>query len=127
MRRRDADLCRTRAAGCYSNSNMKHARTLAIAATLLLPGCATLEWHKDGAAAETRDRDLAACSAKAQSEAWRFDNLQPPQVAVDAQGRVIAVQPPRRDSQRFLAEQDLLRACMQERGYALRESTSKTD
>ena len=106
---------------------MERSRTLAIAAALLLPGCATLEWHKVGGTDETRDRDLAACSAKAQSEAWRFDLLPPPQVAVDAQGRVIAVQPPRQDSRRFLAEQDLLRACMQERGYALRESTAKTN
>lgn len=104
---------------------MKHARTLAMVATLLLPGCTTLEWHKDGAAAETRDRDLAACSAKAQAEARRFDLPQPPQVAVDAQGRVIAVQAPRQDNQRFLAEQDLLRTCMQAHGYTLRESATK--
>jgi hypothetical protein len=106
---------------------MKRSRNLAVAAALLLAGCATLEWHRDGGTAESRDRDLAACSAKAQAEAWRFDLLPPPQVAVDAQGRVIAVQPPRQDSQRFLAEQDLLRACMQQRGYALRESAAKTD
>ncbi len=106
---------------------MKHSLTWIAAAALLLPGCAALEWHKDGAAAETRDRDLATCTAKAQAEAWRFDRLPPPQVTVDAQGRVIAVQPPRQDSQRFLAEQDLLRACMRERGYTLRESAAKAN
>jgi hypothetical protein len=100
---------------------MKRSCTVAITATLLLPGCATLEWHRDGGTAEARDRDFAACSTKAQAEARRFDALPPPQVAVDAQGRVIAVQPPRQDNRRFLAEQDLLRACMQERGYSLRE------
>ncbi len=106
---------------------MKRSRTLAIAAVLLLPGCATLEWHKDGAAAETRDRDLAACAARAQAEARRFDSLPPPQVSVDARGRAIAVQPPRPDNERFLAEQDLLRACMQERSYTLRETGAKAD
>jgi len=105
---------------------MKRSCTLAITATLLLPGCATLEWHKDGSTAESRDRDFSACSAKAQAEAWRHDALPPPQVAVDAQGRVITVQPPRQDSRRFLAEQDLLRACMLARGFVLRESTAKT-
>ncbi|MBX3651776.1 MAG: hypothetical protein KF771_10445 [Burkholderiales bacterium] len=104
---------------------MKRHCTLVVTAALLLPGCAMLEWHKDGGTAETRDRDLAACAAKAQAEALRFDVLPPPQVTVDAQGRVIAVQPPRQDNQRFLAEQDLLRACMRERGYVLRESAAK--
>ncbi len=103
---------------------MLRSRTWTVAAALLISGCATLEWHKDGATAEIRDRDLASCLAKAQAEARRFDNPPPPQVAVDAQGRVIAVQPPRQDSQRFLAEQDLLRSCMQERGYRLRESAT---
>jgi hypothetical protein len=106
---------------------MKRPRILAIAAALLLPGCATLEWHKDGAATETRDRDLAACAAKARAETPRFEGLPPPQVTVDAQGRAIAVQPPRRDSERFLAEQELLRACMREQGYTLRETGAKAD
>jgi hypothetical protein len=106
---------------------MKHSRTLTLVAALLLPGCTTLEWHKDGATAETRDRDFTACAAKAQADTRHLTLLPPPQVVVDAQGRVIPVQPPRQDSERFIAEQDLLRACMQARGYALRESAAKTN
>jgi len=103
-----------------------HSRTLHVAAAglALLSGCASLEWHKDGTAAETRDRDFNACAAKAQADTRRLSLLPPPQVVVDTQGRVIAVQPPRQDSERFIAEQDLLRTCMQARGYTLRESAT---
>ncbi len=101
--------------------------TWALAAALLLSGCATLEWHKDGATAETRDRDFTACAAKAQADTRYLALLPPPQVVVDAQGRVISAQPPRQVSERFIAEQDLLRACMQARGYALRESAAKAN
>jgi hypothetical protein len=103
------------------------SRCLPLAATglVLLTGCAPLEWHKDGAAADAREGDFAACAAQARGEAQRaVPPQQPPQVVLDAQGRAIAVQPPR-DDQRFLLEQDLLRQCMQARGYALRERETR--
>lgn len=100
--------------------------TWALATAVLLSGCATLEWHKEGTTAEARDRDFAACAAQAQTGTQHLALLPPPQVVVDAQGRVIAVQTARQDSERFLAEQDLLRSCMQARGYTLRESATTT-
>jgi hypothetical protein len=102
-------------------------RTFRRVALLVLPlfaaaGCASYEWRKDGADAAESRALLERCSLKARTEAARrIQTLAPaPNIAVDRQGRVIAVQPHNRDGERFLLEQDLIRRCMNEAGYVLR-------
>lgn len=105
---------------------MLRIQTLApasVAGLLLLGGCAPLEWHKPGISPEQRDRDVAACTEKARGEALRHAVAREPvpRIIVDQQGRAVAVHEPHHDAERFLLEQDLLRACMRERGYVLQE------
>lgn len=94
-----------------------------VAGLLLLGGCSTLEWHKSGVDTQQRDRDIAACTEKARGEALRYAVASEPvpRITVDQQGRAVAVREPRHDADRFLLEQDLLRACMRDRGYLLQE------
>lgn len=90
----------------------------------LCSGCAQLEWRQANVADGVRDRDLAACMAQARVEALRrMPALQPPvpQITVDRQGRAVATSPPGHDDGRFLAEQDLVRACMRGLGYSLQD------
>lgn len=42
---------------------------------------------------------------------------------IDNRGRTFVFQPSRYDDERFSIEQDLLRACMRERGYVLQNRT----
>lgn len=94
--------------------------------TLLLAGCAPLEWHKDGTLEEDLIRDQTRCTAEARSIAMRqhVPLRPPPQVMVDAQGRVIAVRPASPDTERFALEQDLMLQCMHELGYTLQRKSS---
>jgi hypothetical protein len=97
-----------------------------VAGFALLGGCAPLEWHKADVAPEIRDRDAAACAAQARNEALRrVPRLQPsePRIMIDNRGRTFVYQPSRYDDERFSIEQDLLRACMRERGYVLQNRT----
>lgn len=101
-------------------------RTFMRAILLALPlfataGCATYEWHKDGADAGAARALLDSCSLKARSEAARRIQATPPapNIAVDRQGRTVILQPPDRDGERFLLEQDLIRRCMTGAGYTL--------
>lgn len=97
----------------------------ALTAALLLSGCAALEWHRDGATAEDTERDVAACTSQARQDALHRTPLwwlPAPPLVVDRHGRMLTAYPYRRDYyDRFLIEQDLQRACLQQRGYALRE------
>jgi len=90
---------------------------------LLAAGCAQLEWHKPGAGPRALEQDLAECRQtarlRAAREAWPYSLLAPRVVGVDRAGRLIVVQPPPHYTERFLLEQDLARACMREKGYAL--------
>jgi len=94
-------------------------------ATLLLvaflAGCAEAHWHKAGADAAVREQDLAQCRQTAQLEAryQTVPTLAPPtMIGADPQGRPIVKQG-MPDTDRFLLEQDLVRACMRGRGYEL--------
>ncbi|MBS1217096.1 MAG: hypothetical protein H6R21_229 [Proteobacteria bacterium] len=92
----------------------------------LLGGCAPLEWHKADVTAEIRDRDIAECNVQARGEALRrVPVLYPsePRTVIDNRGRVVTLNPSRYGDERFSLEQDLLRACMRERGYALQNRT----
>ncbi len=104
---------------------MFHLRPVApvvVAGFALIGGCTPLEWHKADVANEIRDRDAADCAAQAHRDALRrVPRLQPsePRIMIDNQGRTLVYRPSRYDEERFSIEQDLLRACMRERGYVL--------
>ena len=95
----------------------------AIVCLLFAAGCADLRWHKDGADAAALERDLGECQQQARAQAAR-ESWSPwlagsPVIGVDAQGRANLSQPGRLDTDRFLREHDLARACMRGRGYEL--------
>lgn len=97
-----------------------------IAGIALLGGCTQFEWHKAGAVAEARDRDIADCSSQTRMEALRLaPMLQPPgpRIVIDRFGNAFQVHTTRREDERFLMEQDFMRACMRKRGYTLQQST----
>ncbi len=110
---------------------MLSARTVipaAVTGIALLGSCAQFDWHKTGATVELRDRDTADCTARARIEAIQRMPIQSPpgtHVVVDSLGRAVTIQSPRRDDERFLIEQDVMRACMHERGYILQNRTTQ--
>jgi len=99
-----------------------------VLASLVLSGCAPLEWQKSGIAEEDLMRDQTRCTADARSTAMRqrAPLRGPPQVVVDPQGRVVAVKPASPDTERFALEQDLIRRCMHDLGYELKQKTAPT-
>jgi len=102
-------------------------RCTAAVLMLALAGCAPLEWQKSGAAEEQIAADRDRCAADARSEAFRQRaplRSPVPQVVVDPQGRAIAVKPASSDNERFALEQDLLRKCMHDLGYELKQKTA---
>ena len=112
------------------------ARILRYAITLLLgaaalAACAELEWDKPGAGPRALAQDLDECRQSARmravQEAWPYSLLAPRVVGVDRDGRLIVVQPPPHDTERFLLEQDLTRTCMREKGYELVPVTKPGD
>jgi len=98
-----------------------------VPASALLSGCAQLEWHKPGASDEARDRDAAECTAQARAAGLKqMPMLYPhtPGLSTDRRGRAYPSQDSRMDSERFMIEQDALRACMRLRGYELQNHPS---
>jgi hypothetical protein len=98
---------------------------LPLAATLLVAagGCAPLRWDKPGADAAALERDLEQCRQIARAEAarraWPFKLTAARVIGFDRGGRPIVVQPFPHETERFLEEHDLARACMRGKGYAL--------
>lgn len=88
----------------------------------LLYGCADLQWARPGADAAAVSRDLDACRAVALNAAA------PPVAPVGStesvtdHGRPRALQPSAGSNERFVAEQEVVRRCMGQRGYALRQA-----
>jgi hypothetical protein len=96
---------------------------LAAAAVALLAACAPVEWHREGAGAADRERDLAECRAHARLQSRHeapLHGFPPPHpVGVDSRGRIVTGHAARYDTERALLEHDLTRRCMRERGYEL--------
>ncbi len=92
-------------------------------AALLAAGCAEMEWHKAGVDEATLERDADECRQVGRLQASRqalppgYDA--PRIVGVDAQNRPIVSTPGRVDTDRFMAEHDITRQCMAQRGYEL--------
>jgi len=110
------------------NSNCTYTLKAALL-TLALAGCAPLQWQKAGITEDEMTRDQNRCAASARTEAFQqrapFRNLAQ-QVVVDPQGRIIAVKPAAPDTERFALEQDLIRHCMHELGYELKQKSAPT-
>ncbi len=89
----------------------------------LLGGCAQLEWYRADVTAEVRAREIADCEAQARSEALRMPALHSPapHIIIDNSGRTVTIHSPHQNNERFLAEHDLMRACMRTRGYVLQD------
>jgi hypothetical protein len=97
-------------------------RLTALGAGLICCACADLQWQKDGASAQALETDLAECRGEARRNAGPDLRL----IHLDAgriQGMDAAFRPSassgRLDGDRFLAEHDLTRICMNRRGYQL--------
>jgi hypothetical protein len=88
-----------------------------------LASCANLSWHKEGTSAATLEQDLAQCRGEARVGAGPDPRFSRPDagriVGIDAAGRPMPGASGRLDSDRFLAEHDLARLCMQRKGYEL--------
>jgi hypothetical protein len=93
-----------------------------LTSALVLLGCADLQWHQAGASAQAMESDLAECRAQARlaagpdarllrTDAGRLVGLTSSSISPAASGRL--------DGERFLAEHDLTRICMNRRGYEL--------
>lgn len=94
-----------------------------LAACAGIAGCAQLKWYKPGMDAAALEQNLAECRqlarARAVRETWPFGLAGPRIIGVDRDGRAIVFEPYPRDTDRFLREHDLTRACMHKKGYAL--------
>jgi len=89
---------------------------------LLATACAEAQWQKPGADAATRDSDLEQCRREARLQARQQELPRqdaPLAIRADPQGRPVVVPNTTRQSDRFIAEQDLTGACMRQKGYAL--------
>src|SRR5690242_421265 len=90
---------------------------------LLLGGCADLRWTKDGADDATLARDLDDCTrtahVQAASQSLANGTATPQVMVVDPQGRAFVANPFPPNSDRLIAEHDLQRFCMTEKGYRL--------
>ncbi len=103
--------------------NMKTACVATLLLAAFVAGCAELRWRKDGADAAALERDLGACQQLARLRAFReaspFGRASGLVIGANARGISIATYPDPVETERFLLEYDLTRACMRERGYDL--------
>lgn len=102
---------------------------LPLLAAVLLTGCTALEWHKTGASTDQQDQDFSECTLRARVDARQHaaPATVTPTITTDRIGRAMVSNPGGHDSTRFALEQDLIRECMTERGYVLREKTDSRD
>jgi hypothetical protein len=98
----------------------KPATVLLIA--ILAASCADLRWQKAGADSAALEQDLEKCEREARLRAGQEAMprlVSAPVITTDPQGRTFLTQPPPHNTERFLHEQDLTRACMRKQGYEL--------
>src|SRR5262245_969464 len=88
----------------------------------LIGACAELHWQKPGTSQAELDQELEQCRQDARLQASHevLPMVASPQtIGGNPQGRPIVVQSHQRDAERLLREQELMRSCMRDRGYAL--------
>jgi hypothetical protein len=99
---------------------------LVLVATAALFGCAEMQmqWQKSGADPAVLRNDLADCQMTARTGALHQSQVRifSPSAGLPAESNALRFQtepPVGGEGTRYLAEYDLTRACMQQRGYAL--------
>ena len=100
----------------------ERGRYACAAIALVIAGCAEVQWQKSSADAATMSRDLGECRDAAQSRAMletRPDALASTRTIIMDPARTTSPYPYRTETDRFLLENDLTRACMTQRGYEL--------
>jgi hypothetical protein len=96
---------------------------VAVMVVMLAAGCANLQWHKPEADADALARDIEECRQSARAQAQRetlpraFTSPLP--ITADRRGQVAAGPSSSRDADVLLLEQNLTRACMENKGYRL--------
>jgi hypothetical protein len=116
---------RRRSIGDFKEISMEYSdrgRYAFAAIALVIAGCAEVQWQKGGADAATMSRDLGECRDAAQSRAMletRPDALASTRTIITDPARTTSPYPYRTETDRFLLENDLTRACMIQRGYEL--------
>jgi hypothetical protein len=101
--------------------NAPRAALLFAAAMLIAGGCAEMRWTKPGADAAAVSKELADCRATAlQRSGPRGPAIpsQDPQM-IDRGATPMATRAAGTSSERFSAEHEEVRVCMQRRGYQL--------
>ena len=100
------------------------SRIVVLAFTALVTACAPLEWQKAGGSEEALKKDLDECREYARVSSWQdasINAMNVPRVVVDPAGRAFVTQNNMPgESDRFLVESDLTRACMERHGYELK-------
>lgn len=100
-----------------------HRRVFGVVLATALGACAPMEWHKAGATEDALRKDLDECREYARVASWQdasLHGMNTPRVVVDPAGRAFVTQNNVGESDRFLVESDLTRACMQRQGYELK-------
>lgn len=110
--------------GTHDPRSTTHAFSLSAAALIALAaGCAELQWQKEGATAEATENDLAECRGEARINAGPDARFVRPDagriVGLSAGGRPVPGSAGALHTDRFIAEHDLTRTCMQRKGYEL--------
>jgi hypothetical protein len=100
-----------------------NVQLFSVAVVLMSASCAD-ELHRDkpGVDSATLDEDLKQCTQRARLDARQQelpDFGSPLAIRADPQGNPVVVPSTTRDTDRFLAEQDLTGACMRSKGYQL--------
>lgn len=99
----------------------KSKLAILVAAALLAGGCAEMRWTKPGADAAAASRDLDECRAGALSRSGPRGPSMPSQdpQMIDRGASPMATRPAAGSNDRFIAEHEDVRVCMQRRGYQL--------
>ena len=94
------------------------------ALAMALTACAPLAWQKAGVSEDELKKTIDECREYARVASWQDANINAmnvPRVIVDPAGRAFVTQNNASgESDRFLVESDLTRACMERQGYTLK-------
>lgn len=97
--------------------------TATVLGVLILSGCSTMEWTKQGASEEQTAADLSDCRQHARVRSYHDANVQSAipagKTAAEIEGRAVRNPGVPAGSNSFMVEQGLTQDCMMQRGYAL--------
>jgi hypothetical protein len=95
-----------------------------ICGSALLSACADMRWTKAGAdpAAVSRDRDECRATALTLGAPSGAAVVTPPDQPVERGAMPVGARPAATADERFIAEHEVVRLCMQRRGYQLQSA-----